>query len=148
MAEDLSKVTKQYSNSDITVVWKPGLCIHSMNCFTGLPEVFDPKKRPWVDITGAPTQKITAQVDKCPSGALSYLNNSEIKNPPATSESVAEVIAEPKPNGPLFVYGNITVKMQDGSSQKKTKITAFCRCGNSKNKPFCDGSHLAAGFKG
>jgi uncharacterized Fe-S cluster protein YjdI len=55
----------------VTVVWKPDICIHSGICARGLPDVFDPRKRPWVNITAASTDVIVAQVARCPSGALS-----------------------------------------------------------------------------
>jgi uncharacterized Fe-S cluster protein YjdI len=71
---------KQYSNGEVTVNWKAGQCRHSGKCFTGLPEVFDPRKRPWIFIQGATTKKIIEQVEKCPSRALSTIMNSEIQN--------------------------------------------------------------------
>jgi putative redox protein len=71
----------QYSNGDVTVVWKPELCKHSARCVTGLPGVFDIHKKPWVTIGGADSNAIRAQVDKCPTGALSYFNNSELPQP-------------------------------------------------------------------
>lgn len=49
---------KQYTNGEITVVWKPDVCIHSTICFKGLPDVFKPKERPWVKIEGAQTRKL------------------------------------------------------------------------------------------
>ena len=68
--------THYYSNGEVTVIWKPDACMHSRKCFTGLPEVFDPKRRPWIDLTKAETQKIIEQVKKCPSGALSIADSS------------------------------------------------------------------------
>jgi uncharacterized Fe-S cluster protein YjdI len=62
---------KRYSNGETTVVWKPGLCVHSGICARGLPGVFDPKRRPWVDLQQSDTATIEAQVGRCPSGALS-----------------------------------------------------------------------------
>ena len=67
--------TLHYSNGEVTVIWKPDLCIHSANCVKGLGEVFDPKRQPWIDVNKAPTQQIIEQVKKCPSGALSYSMN-------------------------------------------------------------------------
>jgi uncharacterized Fe-S cluster protein YjdI len=64
--------TIHYNNADITVIWKPELCIHSAICARGLPAVFDPRRRPWVDMSQATTLQIVDQVKKCPSGALSY----------------------------------------------------------------------------
>lgn len=69
------EIVKKYSNGEVTVVWKPALCIHSTNCFAGLPAVFDPRRRPWVDIQAASSDTIVAQVRKCPSGALSVFRN-------------------------------------------------------------------------
>ena len=71
------EITRTYTNGEVTVVWKPNLCQHSAICFRGLPKVFDPRKRPWVDPQGASTEEIVAQVRKCPSRALTYLLNEE-----------------------------------------------------------------------
>ena len=147
MAADLSRVTKKYTNGDVTIVWKPSRCIHSTKCFNGLPSVFDPAKRPWINAEGSDTRHIIEQVKQCPSTALSYFMNSEGDNT-SNDQVDVETIVEAKPNGPLFVYGNITVKKPDGQIEKRTNVTAFCRCGNSGNKPFCDGSHVKAEFKG
>ncbi len=65
----------KYSNKDITVVWKPDICIHSGICFRGLPEVFDPRRRPWIELDRSNTERIMLQVKRCPSGALSYFLN-------------------------------------------------------------------------
>lgn len=67
--------TKEYTNGEVTIVWKPNLCQHSANCVRGLPGVFDSSKKPWINAQGATTQEIVDQVAKCPSGALSsYMN--------------------------------------------------------------------------
>ncbi|MBL7701837.1 MAG: (4Fe-4S)-binding protein [Ferruginibacter sp.] len=63
--------THRYKNAETTVVWKPELCIHSGICARELSGVFNPKRRPWIDMTQAETQQIIEQVKKCPSGALS-----------------------------------------------------------------------------
>src|SRR5687768_10498315 len=68
-------VEKHYTNGELTVVWKPKLCIHSRKCWEGLPSVFDPDKRPWVTITGAASAEIAAQVRQCPSGALTLFGD-------------------------------------------------------------------------
>ena len=64
-------ITRRYSNGEVTVIWQPDLCVHAGNCARGLPRVFNPRRRPWVDATAATTAEIVAQVGKCPSGALS-----------------------------------------------------------------------------
>ena len=66
---------KEYSNGDVTIVWKPELCTHSANCAKGLPAVFQPRVKPWIKPHQATTEQIIEQVKRCPSGALStYLN--------------------------------------------------------------------------
>lgn len=142
----MAEITKEYSNSDITVVWKPDQCIHSRICWTQLSSVFDPRKRPWVTIEGADTGAIIAQVDKCPSGALSYYRN-EKDDVDNAKEVEVDTLVEVTKNGPLLVYGNITIKDKHGNEIKKNRTTAFCRCGHSANKPYCDGAHIKIGFK-
>ncbi|WP_276499955.1 (4Fe-4S)-binding protein [Terrimonas pollutisoli] len=84
----MSKETHQYTNNEITIIWKPNVCIHSTLCWKGLTEVFNPKERPWIKMNGASTEKIIEQVRKCPSGALSYFYNEE--NPGETDKVAAE----------------------------------------------------------
>jgi uncharacterized Fe-S cluster protein YjdI len=68
---------KEYTNSEVTIVWKPESCQHSKLCWKGLIEVFNPKNRPWINAEGASTEQIIEQVKKCPSGALSYYLNKD-----------------------------------------------------------------------
>ncbi|GAB3495754.1 hypothetical protein GCM10027341_13520 [Spirosoma knui] len=138
-------ITKTYTNGEITVLWKPSVCIHSKLCWTQLIEVFNPRARPWVNMRGATSERIAEQVERCPSKALSYVRNVDhIKAEDVRAESLVETV----PNGPLLVYGNIVVKDTNGHETPKHKVTAFCRCGASNNKPYCDGSHLRIGFQG
>ena len=64
-----------YTNQEVTIVWKPEFCQHSARCWSQLPEVFDYKKKPWINPNGASSEKIIEQIKKCPSGALSYFLN-------------------------------------------------------------------------
>lgn len=73
----MKDITKKYTNGEVTIVWKPNLCIHSGICFRGLSEVFDPRRRPWITPDKATSDKIIDQIKKCPSGALSYFMNDE-----------------------------------------------------------------------
>lgn len=142
----MKDTTKKYTNGEVTIVWKPNECIHSTMCFKGLGNVFDPTKRPWITPEGSTTEKIIDQVKKCPSGALSYYLNRDGEKEEVKVQ--AETIVETTPNGPLMVYGNVTIKDSMGNLTKKNNVTAFCRCGASSNKPFCDGSHKKIGFEG
>jgi uncharacterized Fe-S cluster protein YjdI len=71
----MEDITKKYDNGEITVVWQPHLCIHSANCVKGLPGVFNLAQKPWINVQAADTEAIISQVNKCPSGALSYYRN-------------------------------------------------------------------------
>ena len=71
----MTNFKKEYKNEKITIVWDKDKCIHSGNCVRGLPEVFQPKERPWIKIEMAPTEAIKDQVLKCPTKALSYYEN-------------------------------------------------------------------------
>lgn len=71
----MSESEKPFSNGEITVVWKPGVCLHSAKCVQGLGEVFNVKTRPWINMDGSSTERIIQQVVQCPSGALSYFRN-------------------------------------------------------------------------
>mgnify|MGYP001550453015 CR=1 FL=1 len=76
-------ITKKYSNGEVTIVWQPSLCLHSAICWrneNSLQQVFNPKEKPWIKPEGASTERIIAQIKRCPSGALSYyMNNAEEK---------------------------------------------------------------------
>lgn len=63
--------THHYTKDGVTVIWKPDMCIHSAICFKGLQQVFNPGRKPWIDLSQADTERIIEQVKKCPSGALS-----------------------------------------------------------------------------
>lgn len=146
MPEEKKEIIKEYSNGEVTIVWKPDKCMHASYCWTELPEVFDPKKRPWVNPLGADSEQIIRQVNRCPSGALSYYENN--KKEAMENEEIGEVQVEPTQNGPLLITGMFELKNQDGTTEKKSGITAFCRCGGSQHMPFCDGTHLKNNFKG
>ncbi len=136
---------KTYATEEIEITWKPEVCIHSENCWRGLISVFNPQKRPWIDPNGASAAEIAAQIDKCPSGALTYIMNTNESNP---NPSTDYPTIEPAPNGPLFVKGPVNIKKGEEIEVIDKPMVALCRCGHSANKPFCDGAHRAANFEG
>ena len=78
---DTENVKKEYSNGEVTIVWQPQMCQHSTKCWRGesaLPEVFNPKEKPWIKPHQATTERIIEQVKLCPSGALSFYMNGEM----------------------------------------------------------------------
>lgn len=147
MKDEKDLKVKNYTNGEVTIVWKPELCYHSKNCVDNLPAVFDPEKRPWINAEGASSDQIISTVRKCPSGALTYFLNEtgqpmpiDQPNEPGTQK------IEVAPNGPYIVEGNISLKLPNGEEVTRSKKTALCRCGASSSKPFCDGSHVKIDF--
>jgi len=144
---------KKYSNGEVTVVWQPDKCIHSSICWRnpgGLPDVFRPDEKPWIDIYAAETDEIIETVKKCPSLALTYFMNETESAPDEVEdekqEGKSDCVVSVMKNGPLLIYGNITIKDAMGSETKRSNVTSFCRCGLSKQKPFCDGTHFDIQF--
>lgn len=138
--------TKEYSNGEVTVIWKPTLCFHSEKCWRGLPEVFKPKGKPWIQPDNSDTDTITKQVDQCPSGALTYIMKRTMEK--SSSKDMDSIKIDALPSGPLMVHSHCRVTKSDGTVEERKDRAAFCRCGASENKPFCDGAHKKIGFTG
>ncbi len=145
---------REYTNGEITVYWKPSKCIHVTTCYKELIEVFNPRKRPWVNIYGAPTNEIIRVVNLCPTGALTFAWNDEKKlnhtdaNNIDKSKEEEEGFAEVRimKDGPLVVKGKFKIVGSEGVELRQMKMASFCRCGKSKKMPFCDGTHRKIGF--
>lgn len=138
------EIVKEYPKGDLTIIWKPHKCIHAGICVQQLPQVYNPKEKPWIKQHNAGNQELKQQINECPSGALSY----RIKEETGTTKNEKSMTTvKIKPNGPLLVEGKITITDAAGVEQIKENITAFCRCGSSSNKPFCDGAHNKVGWK-
>lgn len=143
---------REYKNKDITVSWKPKLCIHATTCYKELIEVFNPGRRPWVNMDGATTEKIIEVVNKCPTKALSWEWNNKEKykqntETPLEVKSTVKTTIQIMKDGPIVVQGDFKIIKQDGTEFKKVSMTSFCRCGHSNNMPFCDGTHRKKGFQ-
>lgn len=132
-----TKVLK-YEGKEISVHYDVVRCIHAAECVHGLPEVFDPKRKPWITPDAATSEKVLHVVSACPTGALRVSG--------ATSATASENATRIEPNGPLYTAGDIEVKTPDGESLLKDTRIALCRCGASENKPLCDGAHVKVGF--
>jgi uncharacterized Fe-S cluster protein YjdI len=137
-------VERVYEGDGIVVRWEPAFCIHTGMCFRGLPEVFDPMARPWVKVDAARAEEVARAIDGCPTGALSY----ERTDGAADGLAGAGTTVQPRPNGPLFLRGEVEIVDLAGNVQRSATRVALCRCGHSQNKPYCDLSHRAAGFQG
>ncbi len=140
----MPEIRKNYTNGELTIVWKPVKCIHAKECIKALPQVYDPAGKPWIKAENATVEELKAQIQKCPSGALSYSMDGVDNQEELALETKVEVLE----NGPLIIYGTLKIKHKEGEEEVKNKTTAFCRCGSSQNKPYCDGSHISTEFKG
>ncbi|GHT64762.1 hypothetical protein FACS189451_12490 [Bacteroidia bacterium] len=133
------EIALEYSNGEVTVVWKPYTCMHAKYCWKELPEVFNPNARPWINMAGSSTERIVQQVKRCPSGALSYFYNDPQRE--TADKETAEVDIQALPGGPLMVTGNVSFTDENHNVANKSGKMSFCRCRQSKNFPYCDGSH-------
>lgn len=130
-----------YRGAGITIHDDRGLCAHAGACTDGLAAVFKYGSEPWIDASGADAASIVEVVRRCPSGALSYtLDRPEPPRAPDPPSITATA------NGPYAVLGGI--ELVDAATGQGTRAARYtlCRCGGSKNKPFCDGSHWRIGF--
>jgi len=131
---------QRYRGKGITIHDNRALCAHSGICTDGLPGVFRLGQEPWIEAGGANAAAAIAIIQRCPSGALSY--SLDGVPPPA---GPGERLITASANGPYFVSGRVELRA-DGARPRDPGRYALCRCGGSKNKPFCDGTHWAIRF--
>ena len=130
-----------YEGEQITIHDNRGICAHDGRCTDGLPSVFRLKEEPWIHPNSASSDEIIETVRKCPSGALSYSVDG-IEHRDRKGEPTIFVA----PNGPYVVSGGPDLlDTSRGEGASKEHFT-MCRCGGSKNKPFCDGTHWHINF--
>lgn len=138
----MSDKPRQYTGSEINVSYNKKLCIHAAECVRGLPSVFDVNKRPWVQPDQATSDEVAEIVARCPTGALKF---QRVDGTPGEKKPDRNLISLKK-DGPLYLRGNLEINLPDEQTPLAETRVALCRCGNSKNKPFCDNSHVEAGF--
>lgn len=133
----------EYDSDAVRITYEPSRCIHAAECVRGLPAVFDTNRRPWIDASGASADEIAEVVSRCPTGALKY-QRCDAGSPEAGDEVNSVTVSA---DGPLYARGDIRVLDADRNPLARETRAAFCRCGASRNKPWCDGSHADAGFQ-
>jgi len=130
-----------YVAEGITIHDNRGICSHAGFCSDSLRAVFDPKRKPWIEAHAADADEIAAVVRTCPSGALSYsIGGVEHRD----REREPEILVSK--DGPYHVRGGIELVDAPWGEGASREHYALCRCGESKNKPFCDGTHWAIEF--
>ncbi len=132
-----------YSGRDIEISYDVRRCIHAGECANGLPEVFDPKARPWVNPDGATADTVAEVIRRCPTGALQYRRIDQGAEESAPGSNTVTIAAD----GPVYLHGRVRVLDSGGNLMVENTRVALCRCGASKNKPFCDNSHTGASFQ-
>ena len=118
-----------------------GICSHAGYCTDNLKSVFRLGDEPWIDPDGATVQEIIDTIKHCPSGALSYTVD-DIEYRDQDRPPMGTVTKD----GPYVVTGGIELVEQAKGAGASSEHYALCRCGGSKNKPFCDGTHWHIGF--
>ncbi|MBN1856448.1 MAG: CDGSH iron-sulfur domain-containing protein [Dehalococcoidia bacterium] len=132
---------RSYEGKDITIHDNRGVCSHAEHCIRELPQVFDRSRHPWIDANAASADDIARTVEHCPSGALSYTRNGVLhKNLPRNPA------IEVQRGGPYNVVGGPEFVDPRGCVPESEEHCTLCRCGASRNKPFCDGSHWLIEF--
>jgi uncharacterized Fe-S cluster protein YjdI len=159
---------RKYSNNEITVYWKPSACIHASYCYRELIEVFDPGRRPWVDMNGSTTDNIIEVVNLCPTEALTWKWNDDKKNKEVdvnqlnhvkfrrpelmnTNDTAQEELpasVKIMVDGPIVLKGNFTLCYNGNTKEVQDGIISICRCGATDHLPFCDGQHRKIGYIG
>lgn len=131
---------KAYTGEGVTVYYDAARCVHVANCVRGLPEVFRPQARPWIQAWNAEAGEVAAAVRTCPTGALHYALAGGPDERPDVPTTVTAI-----PDGPLALRGDLLIHTQEGELREVR--AALCRCGASGHKPFCDGTHARIGWR-
>ena len=136
------KQVVNFPGYEIEVQWDRRLCIHIGECGNAEGELFEAGREPWCLPDSCAKGDVREIIERCPSGALTYRAKDGVPEA-APAENTLMVVY----NGPLYARGNLDI---EGAPQDMPGVcfrAALCRCGQSNNKPFCDNSHLKAGFE-
>lgn len=131
-----------YIGKEITIHDNRGVCAHAHFCTDNSPAVFDVKKKPWIDPYAAAPEETAKTIRMCPSGALSYTKDG-VTHRDQNRKPAATIFS----HGPYCIVGGIALNDPTGATPESKEHYTLCRCGASRNKPFCDGTHFRARFK-
>ncbi len=134
MSDDIEEA----ASPDVTIRFEAKRCIHARHCVLARPDVFVPNvEGAWIHPEVATADEVAELAHACPSGAISYIRHDgkPQEQPPKVN------LVEIRENGPLAFHGQFVL-----AGTTLTRAT-LCRCGASKNKPFCDNSHIEKDFK-
>lgn len=131
-----------YTGKQISILDNRGICSHAGHCTSLLPSVWRQGVEPWIDSNGAPPDQVASTIRKCPSGALSYSREGKLK-----LNYRDKPLIKVTRDGPYEISGSVNLQDVNFGEGASTEHYTLCRCGASRNMPFCDGSHWYAAFK-
>lgn len=121
----------------LTIHFDGARCIHARHCVVDAPRVFKANvEGPWIDPDAIDADELAAVARNCPSGAITYERHDGRPDERAPEVNSARL----RENGPIAFHAALTI------AGVPTLRATLCRCGASKQKPYCDGSHATAGF--
>jgi CDGSH-type Zn-finger protein len=133
------KYTGTIDDREVTITYTPVLCSHAGECSRIARSIFNPSEKPWIKPENGSVADVLSVLAACPSGALRIAIADQTSQHLTTSDIEISV----EKNGPYWVK-NIPLEAEfNGVGASRSKYV-LCRCGLSKNKPFCDGSHYDA----
>ncbi len=140
LSDPAKRGTREYVGKQLTILDNRSICAHAGFCTGHSPAVFKMKAKPWIDADADDVAATINTIEMCPSGALAYAIGG-VTHEPALRAAAIRITKD----GPYAVVGGPQLKgdAEPVSSEHYT----LCRCGQSKNKPFCDGTHWSIGFK-
>ncbi len=139
---DSSQTRQTYIGQQITVHDDRSICAHAGFCTGNLAAVFNSQDSPWINPDNSTVDGIVAAVKRCPSGALSYAING-VEGPEDAAVAAIEITRD----GPYAITGPFELANAALAAGAPPTRMTLCRCGASRNKPFCDGSHWEREFK-
>jgi len=131
-----------YEGEKLTIHDDRGVCSHRGYCTDNAPKIFRMKTEPWIDPDAQDPDETTKVIKTCPSGALSYTKDGVL-----SKDWDREPAINISKDGPYDIVGSIELKDPDGDTPESKEHYTLCRCGHSKNKPFCNGQHWYVKFK-
>ncbi len=132
----------RYAGQSVDVTWDQRLCIHIGECGGAKGDLFVGDRDPWCQPDVTNVGEVAEVCERCPSGALVY----EVKDGANAERPASCNTVHVAYRGPLFVRGDLAIEGAPSDMAGTRFRAAFCRCGQSRIKPFCDNSHVAAGF--
>ena len=131
-----------YAGKRITIYDNRGICSRAGYCTKYSPAIFNDAKELWIDPDADDPEKTARTIRMCPSGALSYTRDGVLYKDRGREPAI--IISK---NGPYEVVGGIELKDSSGAEPESEEHYTLCRCGVSKDQPFCDGTHCDISFE-